>query len=419
MEEAYKNWKLLLESKDKNNVNLALSLTASLEIDKKIVKLDVLAAYFYLIYKKYSSYLWAEDFTGFVDWGSKNGINLWQKSRLKNIIHNDGAFNIINKILAFNPDLSSKAVYGHISLLHRDFFMDLIESGKHELLSAKSWLACFKAHNCYREEVNKVFFACLGKKIPDIVFSWDAITCLYLDDYKLYHEKNITLLYQLKNLEELRIYGLEMFRSMPLDLNQLPKLEKIVFFQQTGNIFCISTGDYLKVLELYNIDEETLDNLLTYTPNLRVLNIRKYKGSKLPESISQLQQLEELGLQEINQRLDLSGLKNLPKLSILNLQASRFRQLPLLVDLVDLNISYCDLDALPFVLNEMPRLEKLNIGYNRIFFFKPKIIRQLLLQLKIFNVESAFASEKGDDEIMQIAADIGSQTSINPPKQGG
>jgi hypothetical protein len=246
MEEAYKNWKLLLESKDKNNVNLALSLTASLEIDKKIVKLDVLAAYFYLIYKKYSSFLWTEDFSGFVDWGSKNGINLWQKSRLKNIIHNDGAFNIINKILAFNPDLSSKAVYGHISLLHRDFFMDLIESGKHELLSAKSWLACFKAHNCYREEVNKVFFACLGKKIPDIVFSWDAITCLYLDDYKLYHEKKYNFIISAQKLGRVEDLWFGDVSVYAFRFESIAEIGKNCFFSANGKYLLYINGRLFK-----------------------------------------------------------------------------------------------------------------------------------------------------------------------------
>lgn len=174
-----------------------------------------------------------------------------------------------------------------------------------------------------------------------------------------YSYEDITVLYQLKNLENFKSTGLI---KTKFDFNKLLTL-KNVFIEYSENLSSIFNCNKLKELEIHKFPEKKSSKFKGLT-NLKKLVLRQFKMMELQE-IGELQYLEYLEISHnrtINSLASLNQNKSIKELHIMNCPKIKdFSSLSALKNLEILTIdNQKEIPSLDFI-KEMPNLKDLAI----------------------------------------------------------
>ena len=247
------------------------------------------------------------------------------------------------------------------------------------------------------------------KTLPNTISNFKNLRVLWLNDTDEFPQAIL----QISSLVELYINGHEENHVMlPISWQRMTNLHKLnctwsCHFQSIGSLsklqdldisktkdaipMVVSQCKFLKSIHISyfyvksDYSPPTFQNVL-----LKTLNIRSYKLTQLPSTLTQLTRLEELRIHQTNLKIFPDELSTrLKKLQILELSGNALATLPtkwVCLRLTDLDVSQISLDSWYPVLSQFPNITKLALSQCSIFAF-PVVVLQLnkLQELNISN----------------------------------
>lgn len=410
MNDLYQNWKQLLQSPDLDNMYLALSIAPSL--DWEIIAQDTATIYLWAYWQNIAKDT-EIDLSIFValaknnnwDFVADNDNLLWREPH---------HFYLVERVLALNPKLKALPIYSYSLLMTTSLFWHFLDAPSlYNRLDFDTWLACFRVHDhCEESENGFMLDTMYRENTPlNIIFDWDFLTALKTSIIAN-NSENIEYLHRMRHLEELTIAGFTGDTLLSFDFSRLDKLRSFSLQKQYHFDLNISNGGHLERLEIPKSTQAQAEHWLNVAPNIEYLDLSYYRGAELPQNIGSLQKLKILNLNNAHVKLDLKDLAPLPALKELTLNYTKFEQLPVLLQLESLNLSDCEIEAMPFSLLKMRSLLQLKINNNRIAFYKEHIFRDLLLRLTVLDIAHSLTSRKSIDALYSLHKALDSKTKL-------